>query len=164
VFFTRIVGAGRAAISTAMRRILITLFLTLSALAGPAAAWEFTPRPICTLRHSAAAGDVVVTYDAGTGLYAITVRLASGWPRSALFAIRFDGPRGMTISTGRHALSEGGRALTVTDTGFGNVLDGLEFNETATAFTGDAALALPLAGAAPEVRKFRDCATAPPIS
>jgi hypothetical protein len=38
------------------------------------------------------------------------------------------GPRGNMISTSRHALSDDGRTLSVSDRGFGNVLNGLEFN------------------------------------
>lgn len=43
----------------------------------------------------------------------------------------------------------------MTDRGFGNVLDGLEFNETATALLGDQAVVLSLEGAAPAVQSFR---------
>jgi hypothetical protein len=83
------------------------------------------------------------------------------WTASPPFALRFDGPRGMTLTTDRHRLSNGGRTLTVTDTGFGNVLDGLEFNRLATALTEGGALALSLDGAAGPVRAFRACAAAP---
>ena len=61
------------------------------------------------------------------------------------------------ISTTRHVLDEGGRRLTVTDRGFGNVLDGLQFNGRAIAIAGDTVVALDLAGAAPEVEVFRAC-------
>lgn len=75
--------------------------------------------------------------------------------------MRFDGARPNTIATNRHQLGQNGAALTVIDRGFGNVLDGLEFNDTATAFTETQSVAIPLAGAAPEVRKFRTCVAAP---
>lgn len=67
----------------------------------------------------------------------------------------------MTIGTDRHVLSPDGRSLTVTDTGFGNVLDGLAFNTTATALSGAEALPFDLAGAGPAVEAFRSCGVAP---
>ncbi|MEO1532112.1 MAG: hypothetical protein AAFU72_08085 [Pseudomonadota bacterium] len=103
---------------------------------------------------------MTVTYDPRVPEYAIALRRDVPWPKDALFAIRFDGPRGLTISTSRHQLSEGGTVLTVTDRGFGNVLDGLQFNDTATALTGSAALSVSLDGAAPAVEAFRACTTA----
>jgi hypothetical protein len=60
-------------------------------------------------------------------------------------------------------LSEGGTALTVTDRGFGNVLDGLQHNEAATALAGSASLSVSLDGAAPAVEAFRDCAQTPSV-
>jgi hypothetical protein len=51
----------------------------------------------------------------------------------------------------------------VTDSGFGNVLDGLQFNDTATAVTGAAELRIPLEGAAPAVEDFRACTKAPSV-
>ncbi|MEM8655738.1 MAG: hypothetical protein AAGF36_13425 [Pseudomonadota bacterium] len=135
-------------------------FLTVLALLPvPAQAWEFTPLPVCTLSHAEAAAGVTVTYDHATQLYAIAVTSADGWPAAPAFSIRFDGARPATISTTRHITAED--TLTVTDSGFGNVLDGLEFNTTATAFTQTAAITVSLEGAAPEVQKFRACATAP---
>lgn len=142
-----------------MRTILACLCL----VASPAWAWQFTPDPICTLSREAADNSVVVTYDPRGPEYAITVRRAAPWPSAPVFAIRFEGARGLTISTSRHRLSEGGRALTVTDRGFGNVLDGLQYNDTAIALTGSAALPVPLAGAAPAVEAFRACAQAPSV-
>ncbi|MEM6677128.1 MAG: hypothetical protein AAF675_04560 [Pseudomonadota bacterium] len=132
----------------------------LSLAASPAGAWEFTPNPICTLAQASEVSSVTVTYDPRVPEYAIALRRTVPWPKDAVFAIRFEGPRGLTISTSRHQLSEGGTVLTVTDRGFGNVLDGLQFNETATALTGSAALTVPLEGAAQEVEKFRACTKA----
>jgi hypothetical protein len=141
-------------------RILIAC---LCLVAAPVSAWEFTPEPICTLSWENENASVVVTYDPQRSEYAITLRRAAPWPREPVFAIRFDGPRGLSISTSRHRLSEGGRALTVTDRGFGNVLDGLQYNETATALTGSASLPVPLEGAAPAVDAFRNCTAAPAV-
>jgi hypothetical protein len=49
----------------------------------------------------------------------------------------------------------------VSDRGFGNVLDGLEFNQVALAATGDRVVSIDLDGAAPEVAAFRACITTP---
>lgn len=136
-------------------RFLIALLVVTT----PAHAWEFTPSPICALFHSEGGTDVRVTYDHATALYAIAITSPSGWPASPAFSIRFDGSRPNTISTQTH--QSAGQTLTVTDSGFGNVLDGLEFNSTATAFTQTAAVTVTLDGAADPVRQFRACATAP---
>ena len=136
-------------------RSLIALLL----LAAPATAWEFTPSPVCTLSHAEQSGAVTVTYDPTVAQpYSIAItRSESTWPAAPVFGIRFDGPRGLTISTDRHRLSDAQSTLTVSDRGFGNVLDGLEFNRTATALTGEAEVTFSLDGAAPEVQAFRAC-------
>jgi hypothetical protein len=77
--------------------------------------------------------------------------------------MRFDGPRGNTITTDQHVISGGGATVTVTDRGFGNVLNGLEYNRIATALLGDRAVAVSLDGAAPAVREFRACAKGPNV-
>ena len=142
-----------------MRALIACLFL----VASPGWAWDFTPEPICALSREDEHSSVVVTYDPRGPEYAITLRRSTQWPQEPIFAIRFQGARGLTISTSRHRLSEGGKALTVSDRGFGNVLDGLQYNDTATALTGSAALAVPLKGAAPAVEAFRNCARAPSV-
>jgi hypothetical protein len=134
-------------------------FFALLLLTTPVHAWEFTPSPICTLSHIEARAEIDVTYDHATGLYAIAVTTPSGWPDAPVFSMRFDGPRSNIISTTRH--TSDGTTLTVTDTGFGNVLDGLEFNTTATAFTDTAAATVSLEGAAEPVQQFRACTTTP---
>jgi hypothetical protein len=138
------------------------LALTLALLATPLHAWEFTPTPVCTLTHETPEADLRVTYDpARPEPYAIAITRSAPWPDGPSFAIRYDGLRPFTITTGRHRLSNGSRTLTVTDRGFDNLLDGLEFNATATALTNGLALPFPLAGAAEPVRAFRACAEAP---
>jgi len=132
-------------------------FLLASA---PAVAWEFRVTDVCEIRHSGPEGEVSVVYDPGTALYGITVTTASAWPDAPVFSVAF-GQTGLTISTNRHVLSEGGRALTVTDTGFGNVLLGLETGAIATASAGDAAARFDLTGAPDAVAEFRACTTAP---
>jgi hypothetical protein len=100
---------------------------------------------------------VRLTYDPSLPEYTIAIRLAEPWPEAAVFAMRFEGPRGNMISTSRHALSEDGRTLSVSDRGFGNVLNGLEFNVVALAAAGEMVVSIDLDGAAPEVAAFRAC-------
>lgn len=128
-------------------------------IASPVAAWEFAPLPVCTLWHEEAALSVRVTFDPSLQeAYAIALtRTGAAWPPSPSFAIRFDGPAALTIGTDRHRLSEDGGTLTVSDSSFGNVLDGIEFNDIATAAAGAVSVPFTLDGAAPEVRAFRDC-------
>lgn len=131
--------------------------LTLILFTVPAHAWEFTPTPICTLSHTEQTADIAVTYDHATRLYAIAVTSRDGWPNATAFSIRFDGAQPNTISTTRHSTEA--NTLTVTDVGFGNVLDGLEFNATATAFTQTVAVTVSLAGAgtrSAEIPRLRD--------
>lgn len=147
-------------IAMMLRTAMIALLLASSAL--PARAWVAgVEGPLCTLEHSGPAGDVRLTYDPSLPLYTIAIRGADTWPEAPVFAIRFEGSRENTISTTRHVLSDEGRTLSVADVGFGNVLDGLEFNAVAVAFAGQTALAFDLAGAAPEVAAFRACTIAP---
>lgn len=138
-----------------MRTLISSLFL----LASPAYAWEFTAAPICTLSHATADAEVRVTYDPRVPLYTLALtRRVNAWLSSPWFAIQFDGPRALTISTDRHRLSRENTALTASDSGFSNVLDGLEFNTTATAKTARQTLTISLDGAAAPVAAFRACA------
>jgi hypothetical protein len=131
-----------------MRFVFPLLLLT-----SPASAWEFSPSPICTLRHAQPDIAVEVTYDGA--LYAIHLtRPGRPWPEAPVFAIGF-APFGPTISTPRHQVD--GDRLTVTDTGFGNVLRGLEGNAQAVAMLGSVQAGIDLSGAAPEVAEFRAC-------
>lgn len=134
----------------------------LLASATGAAAWEFTPSPVCTLWHQLPDAEVRITFDPTQPQpYSIAVKLASGWPDAPDFSIQYVGPRGLTITTDRHEITDGGKTLTVSDRGFGNVLNGLEFNEIATARSGETVAQIPLTGAAPKVQAFRACSEAP---
>ncbi|MEO1679421.1 MAG: hypothetical protein AAFU80_14815 [Pseudomonadota bacterium] len=139
-----------------MRALALLLATTL-----PAAAWEVVPADICTVEHVGESAQVTLTYDHRSREYAIEIeRLNGAWPAAPAFSIRFDGAGALVISTPRHTLSPDGRTITARDTGFGNVLNGLEFNDTATAFTGQAAETLDLRGdkpAAPAIAAFRAC-------
>ncbi len=136
-----------------MLRALAVLLLT----ATPALAWEAGSGPVCELTHEGEAASVRVTFDPAIAEYAIAITPDRPWSPGPIFAIRFDGPRGLTISTDRHVIFGDGATLAVTDRGFGNVLNGLEFNDTATALLGERAVAFALDGAGPAVRAFRAC-------
>ena len=132
-------------------------------LSTPAAAWEFSPVPVCTLTQETDAGTVTVTHDPRRAEpYAIALDLKNGaWAGAPVFALRFDGPGPRTITTDRHQLSPDASRLTVTDTGFGNVLAGMATNFVAMAVLGDQSLVIPLSGARPEVERFMSCLSAP---
>lgn len=139
-----------------MRQILFSLLL----FATPASAWEFTPIPICTLFHQGEDMSVMVTYDPTIKEYAIHLSREGGWPESGIFSMRFEGARGLTISTDRHVIDPvDPRTLTVRDRGFGNVLNGLKFNSRAFAVLGDFEVPVSLDGASPAVDAFRACPT-----
>ena len=127
----------------------------------PAAAWEaYTDGPVCVLAHGTETSRTEVTHDPRRALpYAIDITLiGTTWTEGDTFAIRFEGPRDLTISTDRHQLSDDQSSLSVADTGFGNVLNGIEFNDTARALLAGQSVAITLTNAAPAVRRFRDCA------
>jgi hypothetical protein len=137
------------------------LALILALLATPALAWEVsTDGPVCVVTHAEADIAIRLTYDPGPPLYTITLtRAENDWPDAPVFALQFAGPQPNLISTDRHVTE--GRALSVTDRGFGNVLDGLQFNDTATALIGDTEISIPLENAAAAIATFRACISAP---
>jgi hypothetical protein len=136
--------------------------IALLLLATPAQAWDFTPVPVCTIAEDTADLSIRVTYDPSQPEpYAISLTRPDPWPVTDSFALRFDGPAALSIGTGRHRLSSDGRTLTVRDTGFGNVLDGLALNRTATALAGETQIPFDLAGARPAVEAFRACGVVP---
>ncbi len=140
----------------------LLLAIVIGFAAAPAAGWEFSPSPVCTLTHQGAGAALRITRDPQRSEpYELTITREAGWAASPAFGIQFDGPRGLTIATDRHRLSTDRQRLTVTDRGFGNVLDGLEFNDRATAMAGPDAVPFDLDGAAGPVRAFRDCGEAP---
>ncbi|MCU0829209.1 MAG: excinuclease ABC subunit B [Tabrizicola sp.] len=136
--------------------------LALALLASPAQAWDFTDTPVCTILNDTPILQIRVTYDPSQPEpYAITLTRPDPWPQTDTFGLSFTGPAAMTIGTGRHQLSNGDRTLTVTDTGFGNVLDGLAYNGTAAALAGDLAVPFDLTGARPAVEAFKACGVVP---
>lgn len=143
----------------------LALVLAVATGTVPAHAWQFSQTPVCTIWHTTDTAEMVVSYDpASTTPYRISVTLTEGaWPQTSPYAIQFDGPNRFMISTDRHRLSDDGSAVIAEDTGFGNVLRGLEGNLIAGARLGQTAVAIPLAGAAEAVARFRNCA-APGLS
>lgn len=138
-----------------MRYLIALLVLTT-----PAFAWEFSPVPVCTVSTETPQGAIELTYDpANAEPYAIAITRSDGWNETRIFGLRFDGANGLTITTDRQRID--GSTLTVRDKGFGNVLNGLEFNTSVTAFLGEATIAFSLDGAAPEIARFRDCLATP---
>ena len=134
--------------------------IALALLATPATAWEFTASPACMVSHETADGELKLSYDPRLpDPYAIAVTANTQWPDAPIFGMRFDGPSALTITTDRQIVD--GPTVTVRDQSFGNVLNGLEFNATATALLGDNAISFPLNDAAPEIQRFRACIAAP---
>lgn len=135
--------------------------LALALIASPAAAWEFSPSPICTLTDTGPAGTITITYDAALPEYSLTITLPEGsWDDADRFAMTFSGNRPIAIQTDRHQRSPNGRSLGVRDSGFGNVLDGLEFNNRVTATAGDTTFDLVIDGIGPAMQAFRACPAA----
>lgn len=91
----------------------------------------------------------------GAGALLVVSLLCQPWPAADVFVMRFDGSAPLGIGTDRHQLDPTGRGVTVTDTGFGNVRNGLQFNDAAIATLGDRSVAISLAGAAAPVAAFR---------
>ena len=143
-----------------MMRAACFLFLT----PVMAHAWEFTPGPPCLLTHQQPGAAMALTYDPTRPVYTITVTQDAPWPAADLFTMRFDGPQGRQIGTDRHQFGADGRSLTVADVGFGNVLDGLQFNFRTTAKAGSSEVTFSLDGAAEPVAEFRACAVPKPVS
>lgn len=127
-------------------------------------AWEFTPGLPCRLSHATAEAAIELTYDPTQPLYTVTVTRSAPWPQTEGFQMHFDGPRARRIGTDRHRLSEDGRSLTVADVGFGNVLDGLQFNVSTTAIAGEVNVSFALDGIAESLAAFRACELAQPVS
>lgn len=129
----------------------------------PVSAWEFRPDPVCTLVHATAKAAITITFDPSVPEYRLDLDLkGEAFAPSPSFGIAFRGARGLTIGTDRHRIT--GSTLTVTDTGFGNVLDGLEFNRSASAFTATQSVDFPLDGAAGPVGRFRRYTEAAPAT
>lgn len=130
----------------------------LAVLASPALAWEFTETSVCTVSHSDPQAEVVLTFDPATGVYDIAMTLEDDtWPEGSQFRILFEGPNTLAIGTDQQVISDDGRRLNVSDSGFGNVLDGVQFNDQMTAALGALSVVISLDGAAEPLAAFRLC-------
>ncbi|MEM6467146.1 MAG: hypothetical protein AAF679_11670 [Pseudomonadota bacterium] len=139
-----------------MRWIFLFLLLPTQVLG-----WTFTSQPLCTVSHENDAARIDVIYDPVVPEYRLKIALTGArWAPAPVFSMAFDGGRELMISTDRHATL--GPNLMVQDRGFGNVLDGLEFNQTARALTDQQQVVFSLSGAAEPVRQFRACVTQAP--
>lgn len=131
-----------------------------------AAAWEFSPDPLCTLTHQAETAEIVITKDVTVPEYTLTVMLRSGaWPDAPVFFMDYPNGVGPDISTNRHTLSADRATLIVRDRGFENVLIGLEENGILYASSGGLRVTADVAMAFGAVQEFRACpADAPATS
>lgn len=137
--------------------------LLLSLLPVPGFAWHFSADPICTLTHQAEAAEIAITFDPTVPEYALFVTLRSGtWDLSPTFEMTFQGGQPINIGTTRHRLSADRATLSVKDRGFGNVLDGIEFNTALAAGTGAQFVTADTSAAAAAVQAFRACPVDPP--
>lgn len=121
-------------------------------------AWEYTPVQPCILTHETDTVAVKLTYDPTQPLYTLALTQKTPFTPAATFSMQFDGPMPIRIATDRHQLSADGLTVSVADSGFGNVLNGLQFNQTAVALLGAQRIEIPLAGAAGPTAAFRACA------
>ncbi len=145
-------------------RTITSAFLALVlASMNPAKAWEFTPGIPCVLTHETADAAVKLTYDPAIPVYTIAITQTAPFIAAPVFAIQFNGPLSLAITTDRHRLSDDDRTFSVTDSGFGNVLNGMQFNQSFTATLGDQTVTIPLTYAAPAVAAFRACDVLPAV-
>lgn len=138
---------------------IMRIALILALMPLPCLAWEFSPDPICTLIHQSDMAEIAVTYDARLPEYALFITLRDGvWADASTFQLIFGGGIGGAIGTTQQTISTDGATLTVRDSGFDNVLDGLEFNRRMGVLT-DAQMLFEvlLDDAAPAVQAFRAC-------
>ena len=136
-----------------MRAIILLMLMS-----SPALSWEFSVDKVCRLDHVESDLAIALTYDPSGPIYSIALTRPQSWRNDPVFGISFNGGVPLTIRTNRHQLSPSGNTLTVSDSGFGNVLNGLSENATATAFLGGDVVSFSLAGAAGPVAAFRECA------
>ena len=138
----------------------VALFMAmLTASTTAAQAWEFTPGTPCVLTHETPDIAIKLTFDPTQPLYSIALTQTTPFTPAPVFAMRFDGPMPIRIATDRHQMSADNQTVSASDSGFGNVLNGLQFNLTATATLGDQTITIPLEGAADPVAAFRACDT-----
>ncbi|MEL6640782.1 MAG: hypothetical protein AAFP98_05650 [Pseudomonadota bacterium] len=143
-----------------MKQFTVVSALFLCA-ATPAWPWTFEETEVCTISYDDGATAVTVVFDPRSKLYAIKLSRAAGWADAPVFQLRFDGGMPFTIGTDRHAVSDDRRTLSVTDTGFGNVLKGIAANTQMTALNGVQAISVSTEGAADPIAAFQGCPNTP---
>lgn len=114
----------------------------LLAVSTPVSAWEFEPlskgKWRCALTHEAQGATWQVLYDPRAPEYALEITLDDAtWPSAPAFFLEFTGGAAARLSTNRQSISQDRRTLTVTDSGFSNVLSGLGANTAASAVFGN---------------------------
>lgn len=140
-------------------------FLLLTLLPLPATAWEFSPTPLCTLSHAIADAAVVITYDQSVPLYTLRLTRTDGTWAEGAFTIEFIDGSPPQIGTVQQTISSDGKTLTVSDRGFGNVLDGLGTGRSARMTVAGTGPTFSLDDVDPALTAFRACpAVAPPLS
>ena len=133
------------------------LIAVAAVFATPAQAWTFAETEVCTLTHIEDMTEVTVVFDPAVPLYTITITTTAPWDNSPTFRLSFDGPNALTIGTDQHTFSADRRSLSVSDTGFGNVLAGIGLNQQMTALNGDQAVSVSTTDAADPVADFNAC-------
>ena len=107
------------------------------------------------LTHETAEVAIELTYDPTVPLYSISLTQPRGFAPSSVFAMQFNGPMPLGISTDQHQLRNRGRTLTVIYSGFSNILNGLQFNDIVTATLGMQRIEIPLLNATIQFAAFR---------
>ncbi|MBL4628189.1 MAG: hypothetical protein JKY00_09155 [Roseicyclus sp.] len=107
--------------------------------------------------------DIRLTFDPSLPLHTITLAGPAPWPAPPTFEIWFEGVQSNFTHPNRHVVSPDRRRLNVSDRGFGNLLDGLQFNHTTTAISAEITLMVSLGRAASAVAAFRACGQTPSV-
>jgi hypothetical protein len=136
----------------------LTLALTL--LTSPAFAWDFTSGAVCTLSDATDTAEIVLTYDPALPRYTLSITTDAAWPVDGTFSMTFANTRPAVIRTDRQTLSQDGMTLSVADSGFGNVLNGLEFGGQIRAAVGDRAVDISSDGIKGPMGAFKACGAA----
>lgn len=134
--------------------------LTMILFASPALAWDFTSGQICTLSDATDTAEIILTFDPALPRYTLSVTADTAWPTGGTFMMTFANTRPAKIQTDRYVLSVDGMTLSVSDSGFGNVLNGLEFGGQIRAAVGDQLVELTSGGIAAPMEAFKNCGVA----